>query len=253
MYSAKINGEPTTFGTSGLLYRSNKLMYDRQTRSLWNQLSGEPVMGALAPASADDEALRLKVLPMVMTTWKAWHTQHPDTIVLDINTCHKRRYELGQPYGAYFASDDTMFPVWQRSKKLPAKARIYALRVEGVPKAYPLDVLAKEIVVNDTLADTPVVLVTSRGTVKVDGVTPRGQAVTYEAGGEVRAYARGAATFTPGPDADTLLDVDGGRWHVTEEALIGPNGERAPRLSGHLAYWFGWYAFFPKTLLHGQP
>ena len=28
--------EPFVFSTSGFLYRSNKLMYDRQTESMWN-------------------------------------------------------------------------------------------------------------------------------------------------------------------------------------------------------------------------
>ncbi len=42
------DGTVFDFGTSGLLYRSNKLMYDRQTRTLWNQLTGVPVLGELA-------------------------------------------------------------------------------------------------------------------------------------------------------------------------------------------------------------
>ena len=37
-----------------------------------------------------------------------------------------------------------------------------------------------------------------------------------------------------------------------EEALIGSDREQALRISGHLAYWFGWYAFFPLTLVYGQ-
>jgi hypothetical protein len=41
------NGETYTFGSSGFLFRSNKLMYDRQTRTLWNQITGEPVLGDL--------------------------------------------------------------------------------------------------------------------------------------------------------------------------------------------------------------
>ena len=48
MYSARVNGQPTTFGTSGLLFRSNKLMYDRATNTLWHQFTGEPVIGELA-------------------------------------------------------------------------------------------------------------------------------------------------------------------------------------------------------------
>ena len=65
MYSAKIDGEPTTFGTSGLLYRSNKLMYDRKTESLWSSLLGEPVIGLLA-----DSEIKLAFFPVVLTTWE---------------------------------------------------------------------------------------------------------------------------------------------------------------------------------------
>jgi len=239
------NGATYTFGSSGFLFRSNKLMYDHQTRTLWNQLTGEPVLGELAATD-----VKLDLLPVVLTTWQAWQDQHPDTVVLDLETGYNRYYAPGAAYGDYFSSGDTMFPVWQRSKLLPDKSRVYALRIDGLPKAYPLDVLADKQVVNDTLGETNVVLVTGRGTVTVQGENLRIGAVTYEAGGEVRAYNRGAETFSPGPDADTLLDSAGRAWRVTEEALVGPGGELAPRISGHLAYWFGWYSFFPKTLLY---
>ena len=67
MYSGIVNGEATTFGTSGLLYRSNKVMYDRATRSLWNQFIGEPVIGPLA-----DSGIRQPFFPSVVTTWEEW-------------------------------------------------------------------------------------------------------------------------------------------------------------------------------------
>jgi len=50
---------------------------------------------------------------------------------------------------------------------------------------------------------------------------------------------------------DELADERGGIWRVTEDALVGPGGERLTRLPGHLAYWFGWFAFFPATELYG--
>ena len=79
MYSAKLDGERVTFGTSGLLYRSNKLMYDRKTNTLWRQFTGEPVVGALA-----DSGIRLSIFPVVLTQWQEWVAAHPDTTVLDI-------------------------------------------------------------------------------------------------------------------------------------------------------------------------
>lgn len=64
MYSGVVNGQTTTFGTSGLLYRSNKVMYDRATRSLWNQFSGEPIIGTLA-----DSGIQQPFFPSVVSTW----------------------------------------------------------------------------------------------------------------------------------------------------------------------------------------
>lgn len=239
------NGETYTFGSSGFLFRSNKLMYDHQTRTLWNQITGEPVLGELV-----GKGITLNLLPVVVTSWEAWLEQHPDTKVLSIDTGYQRIYEPGAAYGSYFASDETMFPVWQRSQLLETKDRVYALQVDGLPKAYPLKILIEEIVVNDVIGDTSLVLIASRGDLTVRS---SGSLTTYNAGGEVRAYDRGSETFIPGPDDSTVLDSQGNGWQVTEEALVGPNGELAPRVNGHLAYWFGWYSFFPKTLLYGEP
>ena len=52
---------------------------------------------------------------------------------------------------------------------------------------------------------------------------------------------------------NTLIDESGAEWSVTEEALIAPDGEQAPRVAGHLAYWFGWFAFSPRTLVYERP
>ena len=244
------DGTTYTFGSSGFLFRSNKLMYDRQTRTLWNQLTGEPVLGPLAKAEGGPT---LRTLPVVLTTWEAWRSQNPTTRVLALETGFRRPYVAGAAYGDYFSSPDTMFPVWRRADLLHTKARVFALRIGGVPKAYPLEVLVRERVVNDTLAGETVVLIAARGAVKVKGVSRRAGKVSYEAGGEVRAFQRGGSRFRLGDGPDALLDESGRSWQVTEEALIGPGGEKKLRLGGHLAYWFGWYAFFPKTLVYEKP
>ena len=61
--------------------------------------------------------------------------------------------------------------------------------------------------------------------------------------------SRICVTNDPGQAEDALRN---GLYLVTEDALVGPDGRQAPRISGHLAYWFGWYAFFPNTLVYGQ-
>ena len=84
MYSAnipEISDQPVEFGTSGLLYQSNKLMYDRETLTLWRQFTGKPAVGPLVGSD-----IELEVLPISVTTWGAWRTMHPDTTVLSIAT-----------------------------------------------------------------------------------------------------------------------------------------------------------------------
>ena len=245
------DGETYNFGTSGFLYRSNKLMYDRNTRTLWNQFTGEPVLGPLVGAlGLDGEPLRLDLLPVVLTTYEDWLARHPHSVVLDIETGYYRPYEQGAAYGHYFSDPDTMFPVWLRDDELRTKDYVYGLRLGGARKAYPIATLAEERVVNDTLNDRPIVLVTAQ---EIDtlgygrGVGP----VLYPSGGEVRAFDRGERTFAPGDGDGTVIDAAGAEWEVTEDALVGPDGERLDRISGHLAFWFGWYAFFPETEVYG--
>jgi hypothetical protein len=167
-----------------------------------------------------------------------------------LETGFERPYFPGAAYGDYFADQGTMFPVWQRSELLQTKDRIFALRIDGVPKAYPLEALVSQEVINDSLGGLDIVLVAQRGMLNVDGVNLRAGEVSYETGGEVRAYERGNKFFSPSDQPGFVFDQEGQAWEVTEEALISPAGEAAPRLGGHLAYWFGWFAFFPNTLVY---
>ena len=218
-----------TFGSSGFLYRSNKLMYDRNTDTLWHQLWGTPAFGKLVGSG-----IQLERLPVTLTTWEAWYTDHPDTKVMAFETGFRRDYSLGAAYAEYFASPDTMFPVWRRSQLLPTKSWVFTQLIDGQPKAYPLSVLSDERVVNDTLAGQALVVI-------------------HDAGGHgARAYERGDHTFTLDPESDRgVIDEVGGRWEITENALISESGTAFARLPGHMAYWFGWFSFYPRTELYG--
>lgn len=240
------NGKTYDFGSSGFLFRSNKLMYDRQTRTLWNQLTGEPVMGRLV-----DEDVKLNILPIVLTTWEDWLETHPDTQVLDVETGYDRPYETGAAYGDYFSSNGTMFPVYLRSDLLETKEQIYAINFAGQPKAYPIPALVDAQVVNDVHADQPLVLVSAESKIEIEGFNRRAGSVTYSPGAAVRAYDRGDFEFTAGADDQQIVDQAGMVWTVTEDALRAEDGQTLERLPGHLAYWFGWFAFFPNTEIYG--
>ena len=139
LFDTRVGEQTLTFGSSGFLMRSNKLMYDRTTLTLWNQLTGEPVLGPLV-----DSNVRLRVLPVVLTTWSDWTDQHPATRVLSDDTGFRRTYRPGAAYGSYFAHPGTMFPVAFRRDILGEKDRVFAITIDGIPKAYPTRTLTRE-------------------------------------------------------------------------------------------------------------
>ena len=114
-----IEGRQYQFGVSGLLYKSNLLLYDKQTGSLWSQLLSEAVTGALA-------GKHLAVLPAENTAWGTWRAAHPGTRVLSFFTGYARDY-AEDPYAAY--------PLRRNAALLVA--------AEGQIKIYPFSELKK--------------------------------------------------------------------------------------------------------------
>ncbi len=220
-------------------------MVDRQTRTLWNQLTGEPLLGALA-----GHEIRLRPLPSVVTRWRDWLARHPDTTVLSLETGHHRSYLPGAPYAGYFASPATMFPVERRRVELPDKERIFGVEHDGRAKAWPLGTLFERRVVNDKAGDLALVLVAHGERIWVEGSNRRSGPFRYESGGEIRAYRRGARAFRAGQGRDDLIDDTGLRWSIEEDALLDGAGDRLERVPGVLAYWFAWQGFHPQTELY---
>ena len=227
LYDARVPGydEPFVFGSSGFIYRSNKLMYDQATHSLWHQFTGRPVVGPLTGSG-----IELKALPVTITTWQEWRAQHPDTKVLSLETGHERNYRPGEPYGDYFASDELMYPMLVADARLAPKDYVFALRADGHEQAWSLAEFEGGQVINAALEDLPVVLI--------------GDAATRT----VRAYESGGRYFVAGSDKATLV-ADGQSWRIEEDALVGPDRARLPRLPGHVAYWFAWQGFVPDAPL----
>jgi hypothetical protein len=233
-YRSESGGRRHDLGTSGFLYNSNKLMYDRATKSLWYSVTGEPVVGPLV-----GKGLRLEALPVVTTTWSSWLGRHPDTTVLSLDTGYKwiregdllRNYSDGGNYGEYFSSPELMFDVARKDERLKAKDEVFVLRGAGADDA-PV------AIAQAFLARTPVYHLESGGVV----------IVTDDAGAN-RAFETGDRSFSRGRAEDELTDAQGRVWKVAEEGLVGEAGITLRRVCGHRVYWFAWFAAHPDTRL----
>lgn len=189
-WRAEVKGRKFAFGTSGLLYEASKLMFDEETKSLWSTLQGKPVVGALAESD-----LELAFAPVVTTTWGEWRAEHPETLVLSLETGHMRDYSEGAAYRDYFSTDELMFEVSRRDPRLRNKDEVLVIRLKG----------RKPLAIAVRLLDRRPHFEMDHEGVKLTVRTGKG--------GSNRVYA---------------------------------GGERVP---AHRAFWFGWYAQFPETVL----
>ena len=228
LYDGRLGTELYRFGTSGLLYRSNKLMYDRNTGTLWDQFTGEPVWGRLVGTE-----LRLDSLPVTIMTWGAWRAAHPESMVLDIETGFERDYGSGVAYAAYNDDPGLWFNAPLADDRLAQKDEVYVVRVEGALTAYPIALLAERGVIADIVGSVPLVVVAT-----ADG-----------RGG--RAYASEEVAFRDAePARGVLTDEMGRTWAVTEGALAAAGETPLARLDGHNAFWFAVVNHSPEGQLY---
>ena len=228
LYFTEHEGVNHALGTSGFLYRSNKLMYDQATQSLWSTMRGTPVVGPLV-----GKGIVLDRGSVVTTTWGEWRRRHPDTKVLSLETGHTRNYDEGAAYREYFATDDLMFQIPTVDTRLENKDEVFTVLLAAHPDrplAISADFLAANPVHHDAIDDVAFVVLT-------------------DPSGANRAYASEDVTIASYDGDRTAQDGTGVTWTMEERALTAEDGRVLHRLPAQRAFWFGWYAAFPHTRL----
>ena len=156
VYSRKIEDKEYSFGVSGRLYKSNVVLYDHQTESLWSQLMNQAISGPMV-------GRRLTKLPAVRTKWKSWKKRNPSTLVLSDDTGYFRDYSI-DPYEGYYRIGTIMFPVGDVRKDLPAKDRVLGIEIDQKAKAYPLEWLSSNPgILKDNVGNIPIQIEVSPG------------------------------------------------------------------------------------------
>jgi len=229
LYKTEHKGTQYQMGTSGFLYRSNKLMYDKKTQSLWNTLLGKPVIGPLK-----DKGIEFEYLSVVTTTWGEWKKRHPNTKVLSLNTGHQRDYGEGVAYNQYFANDELMFNTPFNDKRLLNKQEILAIR------------LPEET--DETIAISSKYL--KRKPIFKHKINKKQFTVFTDKSGAHRVFFTGDLDFKTYDKRFEAVDTNRIVWKVTENYLENTaTGERLERLQSFNAFWFGFKAAFPETKL----
>jgi hypothetical protein len=129
VFDRRVGGETRRFGVSGLLYRSDLLMFDRESGSLWSQISAKAITG---PARGE----RLTVLRATMHRLADWRRAHPDGTILGRDTGFRRRYGVA-PYEGYAVSEELFFPAPLDGRFHPKMPTLGLRLASGPARAYP--------------------------------------------------------------------------------------------------------------------
>ena len=197
------------FGTSGALYHSALVMYDRQTESLWTHFDGRAVVGDLMGRTLEPVAVQT-------LSWSDATARWPTARVLDrpVGALGQRPYGTS-PYPNYEGLDEPLPGFFQAEPdpRLPARQRVVGLLVDGEALAVDRRVVERQ------------------GTIIVD-----------VAGQEVR-LDHSSGVRSPLDNRQVADGVDIGAITAT-----GAAGTAAP-VPVIDTFWFAWAAYYPETAL----
>jgi hypothetical protein len=247
-YRREIRGVETTFGTSGRLFASALVMYDRATESLWTHFDGRAVVGILTGE-------QLESIPSPLMAWGDFRSAYPTGQVLDWTATGFRRNYGVNPYTGYDdpATDPFLFR-GALDDRAVAKQRVVGVEIGDAAVAFSLDLLAEgeANVLNEAVGGEPIVIFWKSGQASALDRAGVGEGADVGTVGVFDPRVDGDVLSFRAEGEDYVDDSTGSVWNVAGEAVEGPlTGSRLERLDHLDTFWFAWSTYKPGTGLVG--
>ncbi|MEZ4700258.1 MAG: DUF3179 domain-containing protein [Rhodothermales bacterium] len=157
-YDRRVGDRTYRFGVSGMLRYSDMIMFDRETESFWQQLTGEGIVGDLTGA-------HLTPIPAQIVSFKQFRASYPTGDVLSRETGHQRDYGRN-PYAGYDDIDQRPFLYrGPDDPRLRPMEKVVTVHIGDAFQAYPYGITRKAGVINDTVEDVALVVFHGKGAV----------------------------------------------------------------------------------------
>ncbi len=244
VFDRRLDGRVLDFGTTGKLRKSDLVMWDRQTESWWQQFSGRGIVGEMSGKV-------LERVPASIVAFEDFRRAYPRAPVLSRRTGHVRAYG-NNPYRGYDRIDDQPFLFFDPvDERLPPMERVLNVSVADTHRLYPFSLLKKRPVINDTVADVPVVVFSRMGTLSVlDASEIKNSRTVASATAYDRRLDGRVLQFEL--RGGKLVDLQtGSEWNLFGTAVAGPLADKqlaAPQTGVHFA--FAWLAFNPTSQIY---
>ena len=239
VFNRTIDGQVVEFGTSGKLYNSNLVMYDRTSESLWSQAMAKGIVGKHAGKD-------LQRIPFDVAAWNEWKKVHPESKVLSTDTGFGRPYGV-DPYGNYYTQPNILFPVSHKDDRLGPKEIVIGLEDNGNYKAYRISDIENKKVVNDAIGNKQIALVS---------LEPFMVRVFDRSILQLESSGSQVTTLQLEYESSSNLLVDkqtGTKWNFDGRAVEGRmDGKSLTRLPLDEGFWFSWVTFHPNTEVYTE-
>ena len=246
-FERRVGGRTLDFGVSGVLRNSDLVMYDRQTESWWQQLTGSAVVGREA-------GTRLRALTSQIMSWRSFRARYPRADVLARPRFYDRDYGR-TPYAGYEDPGERPFWFYARrvDRRLPPKERVAAVFGAREVVAVPFSRLRRRGALNTRVGSIPVVVTFERALLSV---LDRADIRTSRPIGTAAAFDRrvGGRTLRFSAVGRAIVDRQTrSRWDpLTGRATAGPlRGHRLGAVRHDEQFWFALAAFYPRARIVG--
>lgn len=235
------------FGTSGMLRKSNLVMWDRQTETWWQQITGVGLSGELAGAE-------LEMLPSQIISVEEFFRDYPEGLMLSTNTGHDRKYGTN-PYEDYDNPANTKTRLFDDpvDDRLPAMERVVHIFGAETPKIYSLTTLREKRVINDSHEGVDVVIFYQDGAVSI---LDKKEIKESKNVGSVTVFSSilddKKLIFTAKKNGFRDKQT-GSIWTLTGKCTEGEYEGRQLKsvvYGNHFA--FAWLGFYPETVIYGE-
>lgn len=246
-FDRRVEDEVLDFGVSGFLRNSDLVMYDRQSETWWQQLTGEGLAGSYA-------GVLLDIVPSQVISFASFAERYPDGLVLSRDTGFTRQYGIN-PYSNYDSRPGRPFLFRGTiDERLGSPVEhVLAANLDGIAKAYPFATLREQRVINDSIGGTPVVaffqagVASALGDAVIDNAADLGTAGLY-----LSTFDGQVLTFVMGGDETFTDEQTGSTWNAYGEAIAGElEGSELQWVDAFPHFWFAWAAFHPETEVYG--
>jgi len=245
-FERTVSGTLREFGISGFLRKSDLVMYDNVSETMWQQVTGEGLVG-------DDAGTVLKQVPVQTVSFETFTASFEDGLVLDRPDLPEIDYDA-PPYAGYDEEDNqSPFLFYEiPDRRIHVVERVSAVDIGSGPAAYAFSFLNEFPVVNDLLGDTPVAIFFDDKTESAFARAASDERVNTVGSSTMffRYLDDRVLTFAQQSDGSIIDNETGSTWDRFGLAVSGAlqGQELVPVIHGD-HFWFAWSAFKPETRL----